>query len=167
MIIKEKPRVIPKQPMANILVIWLMEYLMNSSKMESQLGIGWLVTLYRMQTRDRKGQQELHIHNYHFLMRVVESSRIGFLHLAEGSRRERPSDRIRVWGAGPGESSPSRIPAFGGRKPGESRLHVRTPVPGYAQGIRRPSEHDALASNSIGSTGPLEFVPRALRDQRN
>jgi len=44
MIIKEKPRVIPKQPMANILVIWLMEYVMNSSNMESHLGIGWLVT---------------------------------------------------------------------------------------------------------------------------
>ena len=27
------------KPMANILVIWLMEYLMNSSKMESHLGI--------------------------------------------------------------------------------------------------------------------------------
>ena len=40
MIIKEKPNVIPKQPMANILVIWLIEYLMNSSKMESHLGIG-------------------------------------------------------------------------------------------------------------------------------
>ena len=77
MIIKEKPNVIPKQPMANILVIWLMEYLMNSSKMESHLGIGCLVTLYRMQTQDRKGQQELHIHNYHFPLRVVESSQIG------------------------------------------------------------------------------------------
>jgi hypothetical protein len=40
MIIKEKPNVIPKQPMANILVIWLMEYLMNSSNMASHLGIG-------------------------------------------------------------------------------------------------------------------------------
>ena len=40
MIIKDKPNVTPKQPMANILVIWLMEYLMNSSKMESHLGIG-------------------------------------------------------------------------------------------------------------------------------
>ena len=39
MIIKERPNVIPKQPMANILVIWLIEYLMNSSKMESHLGI--------------------------------------------------------------------------------------------------------------------------------
>ena len=77
MIIKEKPSVIPKQPMANILVIWPMEYLMNSSKMESHLGIGCLVTLYRMQTRDRKGQQELHIHNYRFLMKVVESSQKG------------------------------------------------------------------------------------------
>ena len=37
MIIKERPNVIPKQPMANILVIWLMEYLMNSSKMETHL----------------------------------------------------------------------------------------------------------------------------------
>ena len=34
-----------------------------------------------------------------------ESSRIGFLHLAEGSRREQPSDGISVWGAGPGGSS--------------------------------------------------------------
>ena len=50
---------------------------MNSIKMESHLGIGCLVTLYRMQTRDRKGQQELHIHSYHFLARVVESSQIG------------------------------------------------------------------------------------------
>ena len=39
MIVKEKPNVIPKQPMANILVIWLIEYLMNSSNMESHLGI--------------------------------------------------------------------------------------------------------------------------------
>ena len=39
MIINEKPNVIPKHPMANILVIWLMEYLMNSSNMESHLGI--------------------------------------------------------------------------------------------------------------------------------
>ncbi len=77
MIINEKPNVIPKHPMANILVIWLMEYLMNSSNMESHLGIGCLVTLYRMQTRDRKGQQELHIHNCRFLMRAVESSQIG------------------------------------------------------------------------------------------
>ena len=77
MIIKEKPNVIPKQPMANILVIWLMEYLMNSSKMEGHLGIGCLVTLYRMQTRDRRAQQELHIHSYRFLMRVVESSQTG------------------------------------------------------------------------------------------
>ena len=36
-----------------------------------------MVTQYRMQTRDRKGQQELHIHNYRFPMRVVESSQIG------------------------------------------------------------------------------------------
>ena len=43
MIIKEKPNVTPKQPMANILVIWLMEYLMNSSKMGSHLDIGRLV----------------------------------------------------------------------------------------------------------------------------
>ena len=50
---------------------------MNSSKMESHLGIGCLVTLYRMQTRDRKGQQKLHIHSYRFLMKVVESSQIG------------------------------------------------------------------------------------------
>jgi len=42
MIIKEKPNVIPKQPMANILVIWLMEYRINSNKMESHLGIGCL-----------------------------------------------------------------------------------------------------------------------------
>ena len=39
MIMKEIPNVIPKQPMANILVIWLIEYLMNSSNMESHLGI--------------------------------------------------------------------------------------------------------------------------------
>ena len=39
MIIKERPNVIPKQPMANILVIWLIEYLMNSSKMETHLGM--------------------------------------------------------------------------------------------------------------------------------
>ena len=77
MTIRRKPNVIPKQPMANILVIWLIEYLMNSSKMESHLGIGCLVTLYRMQTRDRKGQQKLHIHSYRFLMKVVESSQIG------------------------------------------------------------------------------------------
>ena len=37
--IKDKPKVIPKQPMASILVIWLMEYLMNSSKMETHLGM--------------------------------------------------------------------------------------------------------------------------------
>ena len=36
-----------------------------------------MVTQYRMQTRDRKGQQELHIHSYHFPMRAVESSQIG------------------------------------------------------------------------------------------
>ena len=39
-------------------------------------------------------------------------------------------------------------------------------VLGYAQGMRRPSQHEALASNSIGSTGPLEFVPPAPRNQR-
>ena len=47
MIINEKPNVIPKQPMANILVIWLIEYLMNSSNMESHLGIrmiGYLIS---------------------------------------------------------------------------------------------------------------------------
>ena len=38
--IKDNPKVILKQPMANILVIWLMEYLMNSSKMETHLCIG-------------------------------------------------------------------------------------------------------------------------------
>ena len=43
MIMKEIPNVIPKQPMANILVIWLMDYLMKSSKMESLLGIGCLL----------------------------------------------------------------------------------------------------------------------------
>ena len=37
--IKDKPKVIPKQPVANILVIWLIEYLMNSSKMETHLGM--------------------------------------------------------------------------------------------------------------------------------
>ena len=42
MIIKEIPNVIPKQPMANILVIWLIEYLMNSSEMESHLGISMI-----------------------------------------------------------------------------------------------------------------------------
>ena len=36
-----------------------------------------MVIQYRMQTRDRKGQQELHTHNYRFLMKVVESSQIG------------------------------------------------------------------------------------------
>ena len=47
MIIKERPNVIPKQPMANILVIWLIEYLMNSSKIETHLGmrmIGYLIS---------------------------------------------------------------------------------------------------------------------------
>ena len=42
MIIKERPNVIPKQPMANILVNSLIEYLMNSSKMESHLGISMI-----------------------------------------------------------------------------------------------------------------------------
>ena len=37
--IKDNPKAILKQPMANILVIWLMEYLMNSSKMETHLGM--------------------------------------------------------------------------------------------------------------------------------
>ena len=41
-IIKERPNVTPKQPMANILVIWLIEYLMNSSKMDSHLGIEYI-----------------------------------------------------------------------------------------------------------------------------
>ena len=40
--IKDKPKVIPKQPMANILVISLIEYLMNSSRMESHLGISMI-----------------------------------------------------------------------------------------------------------------------------
>ena len=30
----------PKHPKANSLLIWLMEYLMNSKNMESHLGIG-------------------------------------------------------------------------------------------------------------------------------
>jgi len=36
-----------------------------------------MVTQYRMQTRDHKGLQELHIHNYHFPLRFAESSQIG------------------------------------------------------------------------------------------
>ena len=32
----------PKHPMANSLLIWLMEYLMNSKNMESHLDIGSL-----------------------------------------------------------------------------------------------------------------------------
>ena len=32
----------PKHPMANSLLIWLMEYLMNSKNMESHLDIGCL-----------------------------------------------------------------------------------------------------------------------------
>ena len=54
MIIKEKPRVIPKQPMANILVIWLIEYLMNSSNMESHLGIRMIGYSFLKTTSTRK-----------------------------------------------------------------------------------------------------------------
>ena len=53
-IIKEKPNVIPKQPMANILVIWLIEYLMNSSNMESHLGIRMIGYSFLKTTSTRK-----------------------------------------------------------------------------------------------------------------
>mgnify|MGYP001171958170 FL=1 len=46
---------IPKHPMANSLLIWLMEYLMNSKNMESHLGIGCLddyLLIHRMQNQD-------------------------------------------------------------------------------------------------------------------
>ena len=36
----------PKHPMANSLLIWLMEYLMNSKNMESHLDIGCLKVNY-------------------------------------------------------------------------------------------------------------------------
>ena len=45
----------PKHPMANSLLIWLMEYLMNSKNMESHLGIGCLdyyLFIHRMQNQD-------------------------------------------------------------------------------------------------------------------
>ena len=54
MIIKEKPNVIPKHPMANILVIWLIEYLMNSSNMESHLGIRMIGYSFLKTTSTRK-----------------------------------------------------------------------------------------------------------------
>ena len=54
MIINEKPNVIPKQPMANILVIWLIEYLMNSSNMESHLGIKMIGYSFLKTTSTRK-----------------------------------------------------------------------------------------------------------------
>ena len=54
MIINEKPNVIPKQPMANILVIWLKEYLMNSSNMESHLGIRMIGYSFLKTTSTRK-----------------------------------------------------------------------------------------------------------------
>ena len=54
MIIKEKPNVIPKQPMANILVIWLIEYLMNSSNMISHLGIRMIGYSFLKTTSTRK-----------------------------------------------------------------------------------------------------------------
>ena len=39
-IIKDMLKHPPKHPMANSLLIWLMEYLMNSKNMESHLDIG-------------------------------------------------------------------------------------------------------------------------------
>ena len=44
----------PKQPMANILVIWLMEYLMNSKNMESHLGIRMIGYSFLKTTSTRK-----------------------------------------------------------------------------------------------------------------
>ena len=40
--IKNIPNVIPKQPIVKILVSWRIEYLMNSNKMGSHLGIRYL-----------------------------------------------------------------------------------------------------------------------------
>ena len=54
MIINEKPNVIPKHPMANILVIWPIEYLMNSSNMESHLGIRMIGYSFLKTTSTRK-----------------------------------------------------------------------------------------------------------------
>ena len=45
----------PKHPKANSLLIWFMEYLMNSKNMESHLDIGCLddyLLIHRMQNQD-------------------------------------------------------------------------------------------------------------------
>ena len=78
--------------------------------------------------------------------------------MEEGSRRDRPTDGIRVWGAGPGESSTKRIPAFGGRRTRRSTLRFRwfsegeTVVQPYVFG-GSPRENPSLNRASTRESG--------------
>ena len=80
-IIIDMPKHPPKHPMANSLLIWFMEYLINSNNVESHLSIfcQYLKTLfiYPTQIQGHRKQQKLGIHNYHFLLIFVKSLQRG------------------------------------------------------------------------------------------